>query len=201
MRRGLLGALTRTPPPGPNDRQPEELWRPSTPTTEACGSTHSTTSVTVPACLSSVPGWARRPTSSSGCSTRGRPAGPGRRRARAWSQRRAGTGLHVGRSLRRPAGGDGDRRARPACRMGFSRGRRSRSAPPSTPPPVRGLVINDYWARHVGLPPQFADALKRQRNRGRTMEERMPPRDRPGGRGERGDPAWDRLSEPSARCW
>jgi pimeloyl-ACP methyl ester carboxylesterase len=62
--------------------------------------------------------------------------------------------------------------------------------------PVRGLVINDYWARHVGLPPEAVDTLKQQRNRGRTMAERMPHHviERVVEESEE-VPLWDRLSE------
>ena len=59
--------------------------------------------------------------------------------------------------------------------VGFSRGSSyAYGAALHAPQPVRGLVINDYWARHVGLPPQAVETLAQQRNRGRTMAERMP---------------------------
>lgn len=39
---------------------------------------------------------------------------------------------------------------------------------------VRGLVINDYQARQVGLAPEMADQLLAMKTRGRATSERMP---------------------------
>ncbi len=81
--------------------------------------------------------------------------------------------------------------------IGFSRGSSyAFGAALHAPAPVRGLVINDYWARHVGLPPEALDVLMNQRNRGRTMAERMSPRviERVILESEE-IPLWDRLSE------
>ena len=61
--------------------------------------------------------------------------------------------------------------------IGFSRGSSyAFGAALHAPEPVRGLVVNDYWARHVGLPPEAVPMLMNQRNRGRIMAERMSPR-------------------------
>jgi pimeloyl-ACP methyl ester carboxylesterase len=40
--------------------------------------------------------------------------------------------------------------------------------------PMRGLVINDYQARQVGLPPHVYELMLQQKTRGRTNAERMP---------------------------
>ncbi len=42
--------------------------------------------------------------------------------------------------------------------------------------PVRGVVINDYQARHVGLADDASEWLLKTRTRGRTLAERMDPR-------------------------
>jgi pimeloyl-ACP methyl ester carboxylesterase len=83
--------------------------------------------------------------------------------------------------------------------IGFSRGSSyAFGAALHAPAPVRGLVINDYWARHVGLPAEAADTLKNQRNRGRTMAERMDPRVIEQVIHESEEvPLWDRLGELS----
>jgi pimeloyl-ACP methyl ester carboxylesterase len=81
--------------------------------------------------------------------------------------------------------------------IGFSRGSSyAFGAALHAPAPVRGLVINDYWARHVGLPVEALEGLMNQRNRGRTMAERMSPRviERVILESEE-IPLWDRLSE------
>jgi pimeloyl-ACP methyl ester carboxylesterase len=44
----------------------------------------------------------------------------------------------------------------------------------SAPAAVRGLVIGDYWARHVGLPAEMADRQLATVLRGVPMSERMP---------------------------
>jgi len=44
----------------------------------------------------------------------------------------------------------------------------------SAPAAVRGLVIGDYGARHVGLPPEMADRQLASVLRGVPMSERMP---------------------------
>jgi pimeloyl-ACP methyl ester carboxylesterase len=81
--------------------------------------------------------------------------------------------------------------------IGFSRGSSyAFGAALHAPAPVRGVVINDYWARHVGLPPEALEGLKNQRNRGRIMAERMSPRviERVILESEE-IPLWDRLAE------
>jgi len=45
-----------------------------------------------------------------------------------------------------------------------------------SPTPVRGVVINDYTARHVGLADDATEWLLKTRTRGRTLAERMEPR-------------------------
>jgi len=42
------------------------------------------------------------------------------------------------------------------------------------PEAVPALVVGDYWARHVGLPPAFTEAMLARTWRGRSMTERMP---------------------------
>jgi len=49
--------------------------------------------------------------------------------------------------------------------LGFALGR---------PEAVAALVIGDYWARHVGLPPTFVEPALQRTWRGRSMTERMP---------------------------
>lgn len=81
--------------------------------------------------------------------------------------------------------------------IGFSRGSSyAFGAALHAPAPVRGVVVNDYWARHVGLPPEALDMLLNQRNRGRIMAERMSPRviERVVLESEE-IPLWDRLAE------
>ena len=43
----------------------------------------------------------------------------------------------------------------------------------SFPAEVRGLVVGDYFARHVGLPPEIADQQLQSKIRGTVMAERM----------------------------
>ena len=58
--------------------------------------------------------------------------------------------------------------------IGYSRGSSyALGAALAAPGAVRGVVINDYWARHVGLPPGAVDILLAQRNRGVPLAERM----------------------------
>ena len=71
----------------------------------------------------------------------------------------------------------------------------------SHPTGVRGLVIGDYWARHVGLPPEFAERQLAVVLRGVPMSERMPAHAVLGVAGEsREVPLWDRVGSSSARC-
>jgi pimeloyl-ACP methyl ester carboxylesterase len=66
----------------------------------------------------------------------------------------------------------------------------------SAPGNVRGLVIGDYWARHVGLPEEFADRQLEVVLRGVPMRERMPEHAMRGVfRDSREVPLWDRLVE------
>jgi pimeloyl-ACP methyl ester carboxylesterase len=61
---------------------------------------------------------------------------------------------------------------------------------------VRGLVIGDYFARHVGLPPEFAERQLAVVLRGVPMSERMPEHAVLGvARESREVPLWDRLGE------
>lgn len=64
------------------------------------------------------------------------------------------------------------------------------------PDRVRGLVIGDYFARHVGLPPEFAERQLEVVLRGVPMRERMPEHAVVGvARDSREVPLWDRLAE------
>jgi pimeloyl-ACP methyl ester carboxylesterase len=66
----------------------------------------------------------------------------------------------------------------------------------SNPSGVRGLVIGDYWARHVGLPPEFGERQLAVVLRGVPMSERMPEHAVLGvARESREVPLWDRVSE------
>lgn len=67
------------------------------------------------------------------------------------------------------------------------------------PDRVRGVVVGDYHARHVGLPVEFADHQLRMRIRGSTVGERMPEHAvRRVVADSRDVPFWDRLDE--LRC-
>lgn len=67
------------------------------------------------------------------------------------------------------------------------------------PARVRGLVVGDYQARHVGLPPEFAEHQLAVVLRGVPMSERMPKHAVIGVvRESREVPLWDRLGE--LRC-
>jgi pimeloyl-ACP methyl ester carboxylesterase len=67
------------------------------------------------------------------------------------------------------------------------------------PAGVRGLVVGDYFARHVGLPPEFAERQLAVTLRGVPMSERMPAHAVIGvARESREVPLWDRLHE--LRC-
>ena len=64
------------------------------------------------------------------------------------------------------------------------------------PEAARGLVIGDYQARHVGLPPQFVDHQLATSIRGVAMTERMPVHAVAGVQRESVEiPLWDRLDE------
>ena len=64
------------------------------------------------------------------------------------------------------------------------------------PTEVRGLVIGDYFARHVGLPAEFADQQLRSKIRGVPISERMSERAvRAIFAESREVPLWDRLTE------
>ena len=66
----------------------------------------------------------------------------------------------------------------------------------SNPSGVRGLVIGDYWARHVGLPPEFGEHQLAVVLRGVPMSERMPAHAVHGvARESREVPLWDRVQE------
>ena len=59
--------------------------------------------------------------------------------------------------------------------IGYSRGSPyAFGAALGAPGGVRGLAINDYQARHVGLGPEMVDVLLGMKTRGRTNAERMP---------------------------
>jgi pimeloyl-ACP methyl ester carboxylesterase len=67
------------------------------------------------------------------------------------------------------------------------------------PGQVRGLVVGDYLARHVGLPAEFAEQQLRMDIRGVPVAERMPEHAVRGVYAESRDvPLWDRLAE--LRC-
>jgi pimeloyl-ACP methyl ester carboxylesterase len=67
------------------------------------------------------------------------------------------------------------------------------------PDQVRGLVVGDYLARHVGLPAEFADQQLRTEIRGVPVARRMPEHAVRGVYAESRDvPLWDRLAE--LRC-
>lgn len=64
------------------------------------------------------------------------------------------------------------------------------------PSEVRGLVIGDYFARHVGLPAEFADQQLRSKIRGVPISERMSEHAvRAIFAESREVPLWDRLTE------
>jgi len=64
------------------------------------------------------------------------------------------------------------------------------------PENVRGLVIGDYFARHVGLPAEFADQQLAQKIRGVPVSERMSEHAvRSVFADSREVPLWDRLAE------
>ncbi|HEY7105629.1 MAG TPA: alpha/beta hydrolase [Acidimicrobiia bacterium] len=66
----------------------------------------------------------------------------------------------------------------------------------ANPSRVRGLVVGDYMARHVGLPPEFAERQLEQTIRGVPMRERMPEHAVLGVVQESVEvPLWDRLDE------
>jgi pimeloyl-ACP methyl ester carboxylesterase len=61
---------------------------------------------------------------------------------------------------------------------------------------VRGLAIGDYWARHVGLPPEFTERQLAVVLRGVPMSERMPAHAVDGVvRDSREVPLWERVRE------
>ena len=61
---------------------------------------------------------------------------------------------------------------------------------------VRGLAIGDYWARHVGLPPEFGERQLAVVLRGVPMSERMPAHAVHGvARESREVPLWERVQE------
>jgi pimeloyl-ACP methyl ester carboxylesterase len=67
------------------------------------------------------------------------------------------------------------------------------------PEDVRGLVIGDYFARHVGLPEEFAEQQLQTKIRGTLIADRMPEHAvRRVFAESREVPLWDRLSE--LRC-
>lgn len=64
---------------------------------------------------------------------------------------------------------------------------------------VRGLVVGDYHARHVGLPAEFAERQLRSEIRGVPVAQRMPEHAVRGVIADSRDvPLWDRLTE--LRC-
>ncbi|MGH3251192.1 MAG: alpha/beta fold hydrolase [Trebonia sp.] len=64
------------------------------------------------------------------------------------------------------------------------------------PDQFRGLVVGDYYARHVGLPAEFAEQQLRMKIRGVTVAQRMPEHAVRGVVAEsREVPLWDRLAE------
>ncbi len=64
------------------------------------------------------------------------------------------------------------------------------------PADTRGLVVGDYFARHVGLPAEFADQQLAQKIRGVPISERMSEHAvRSVFADSREVPLWDRLSE------
>jgi pimeloyl-ACP methyl ester carboxylesterase len=66
----------------------------------------------------------------------------------------------------------------------------------SFPDEVRGLVVGDYFARHVGLPPEIADQQLQSKIRGTVMSERMSEHAvRQVVAESREVPLWDRLVE------
>jgi pimeloyl-ACP methyl ester carboxylesterase len=81
--------------------------------------------------------------------------------------------------------------------VGFSRGSSyALGYALNAPERVRALVIGDYFARHVGLPPEFAERQLAVVLRGVPMSERMPEHAVLGvARESREVPLWDRLHE------
>jgi pimeloyl-ACP methyl ester carboxylesterase len=70
----------------------------------------------------------------------------------------------------------------------------------ANPSRVRGLVIGDYMARHVGLPREFADRQLEVSLRGVPMRERMPEHAVVGVVEDSEEvPLWDRLGELQCR--
>ena len=64
------------------------------------------------------------------------------------------------------------------------------------PTEVRGLVVGDYFARHVGLPPQIADQQLQSKVRGTVIADRMSEHAvRQVVAESREVPLWDRLGE------
>jgi pimeloyl-ACP methyl ester carboxylesterase len=64
------------------------------------------------------------------------------------------------------------------------------------PSEVRGLVVGDYFARHVGLPPEIADQQLQSKIRGTVIAERMSEHAvRQVVAESREVPLWDRLGE------
>ncbi|HEY3671689.1 MAG TPA: alpha/beta hydrolase [Acidimicrobiia bacterium] len=64
------------------------------------------------------------------------------------------------------------------------------------PEEVRGLVVGDYFARHVGLPPEIADQQLQSKIRGTVMADRMSEHAvRQVVADSREVPLWDRLVE------
>jgi pimeloyl-ACP methyl ester carboxylesterase len=64
------------------------------------------------------------------------------------------------------------------------------------PSDVRGLVVGDYFARHVGLPPEIADQQLQSKIRGTVIAERMSEHAvRQVVAESREVPLWDRLGE------
>ena len=130
-----------------------------------------------------------------------------RHRRRPWprAERRAGAGLPVGRPLRRSRGdGGGACASTGRCFVAFSRGSSyAMGYALAHPHGVRGLVIGDYWARHVGLPPEFGERQLAVVLRGVPMSERMPAHAVHGvARESREVPLWDRRARarvPGAR--
>jgi pimeloyl-ACP methyl ester carboxylesterase len=87
----------------------------------------------------------------------------------------------------------------PPVLMGFSRGSSyALGYALAHPDAVRGLVIGDYEARHIGLPPEFIEMQRTAVLRGVPMSERMPDHAVAGVQRESIEiPLWDRLVELS----
>ena len=106
-------------------------------------------------------------------------------------------GLPVGRPLRRSRGHGGGACVDRPVFVAFSRGSSyAMGYALAHPHEVRGLVIGDYWARHVGLPPEFGERQLAVVLRGVPMSERMPAHAVHGvARESREVPLWDRVRE------